>query len=241
MLFYDRLLLGNRNISCATCHSPEFGSGDGVALSFGEGGVGLGPGRRQGSATVRQSRNAPGLWNLSAKEVRVLFHDGRVERVDGVLHTPAGAQLPDGINSVLAAQILFPMLARTEMAGDPAKNEVGAAAQDNAIEAWRLIAERVVANAEYRALFDAVYGGGEYDISHVINVLSAYIDVDFKAQDTAFDRYVGGDITALNGQQAQGLQLFFGDAGCSVCHSGSLVSEEIKRGRLVQVLKSISM
>lgn len=226
LLFYDPLLSGNRNISCATCHSPEFGSGDGVALSFGEGGVGLGPERRQGSATVRQSRNAPALWNLSAKDVRALFHDGRVERVDGGFRTPAGAQLPDGLNSVLAAQILFPMLARTEMAGDPEENEIGAAAQSNAKEAWRLIAARVVRNAEYREMFDAVYGGVKYDISHIVNALAAYIDVDFRVQNTAFDRYVGGDTTALSAQQIQGLQLFYGDAGCSRCHSGNLFSDQ---------------
>lgn len=226
LLFYDPLLSGNRNISCATCHSPEFGSGDGVALSFGEGGVGLGPERRQGRATVRQSRNAPALWNLSAREVRVLFHDGRVERVDGALRTPAGAQLPEGLNSVLAAQILFPLLARTEMAGDPEENEIGAAAQNNAREAWRLIAARVTANAEYREIFDAVYGGGKYDISHVVNALAAFVDVDFRAQNTAFDRYVSGDETALNDVQINGLQLFYGDAECSACHSGSLFSDQ---------------
>ena len=226
LLFYDPLLSGNRNISCATCHSPEFGSGDGVALSFGEGGAGIGPERRQGRATVRQSRNAPALWNLSAKEVRVLFHDGRVEQVDDALRTPAWAQLPDGLNSVLAAQILFPLLARTEMAGDPEENEIAAAAQNNAKEAWRLIADRVVANGEYRDMFDAVYGGGKYDISHVVNALAAFIDVDFRAQNTAFDRYVSGGTAALSDAQINGLQLFYGEAGCVACHSGSLFSDQ---------------
>ena len=146
--------------------------------------------------------------------------------MDGALRTPAGAQLPEGLNSVLAAQILFPLLARTEMAGDPEENEIGAAAQNNAREAWRLIAARVTANAEYREIFDAVYGGGKYDISHVVNALAAFVDVDFRAQNTAFDRYVSGDETALNDVQINGLQLFYGDAECSACHSGSLFSDQ---------------
>ena len=45
LLFYDPILSGNRNISCATCHSGRFGTSDGVALDLGEGGTGMGPDR----------------------------------------------------------------------------------------------------------------------------------------------------------------------------------------------------
>ena len=47
-LFFDKILSGNRNISCATCHHPKLGTSDGVALGFGEGPEGLGPKRRPG-------------------------------------------------------------------------------------------------------------------------------------------------------------------------------------------------
>ena len=30
LLFFDKILSGNRNISCATCHHPRFGTSDGV-------------------------------------------------------------------------------------------------------------------------------------------------------------------------------------------------------------------
>jgi hypothetical protein len=39
-LFYDKILSGNHNIACATCHHPRFATGDGVALGLGEGAVG---------------------------------------------------------------------------------------------------------------------------------------------------------------------------------------------------------
>ena len=39
-LFYDPILSGNRNVACATCHHPKFGTSDGVSLSFGDGGIG---------------------------------------------------------------------------------------------------------------------------------------------------------------------------------------------------------
>ncbi|MBN2702120.1 MAG: cytochrome-c peroxidase, partial [Methylothermaceae bacterium] len=35
LLFFDKLLSGNRNISCATCHHPMTWTGDGLALSVG--------------------------------------------------------------------------------------------------------------------------------------------------------------------------------------------------------------
>ena len=41
VLFFDKELSGNRNISCATCHHPVAGTGDGLPLPIGEGGEGL--------------------------------------------------------------------------------------------------------------------------------------------------------------------------------------------------------
>ncbi|MEL0195427.1 MAG: cytochrome-c peroxidase, partial [Rhodobiaceae bacterium] len=42
LLFYDKILSGNRNISCGTCHHHRFGGADGLSLGIGEGGVGVG-------------------------------------------------------------------------------------------------------------------------------------------------------------------------------------------------------
>ena len=82
LLFYDPILSGNRNISCGTCHHPKFGTADGVALSLGEGGIGLGPERIADPANMPEQlipRNAPALFNLGAEEFQVMFHDGRLE------------------------------------------------------------------------------------------------------------------------------------------------------------------
>src|SRR5262245_21823097 len=35
-LLFDKILSGNRNISCATCHFPPFATGDGKSLAVGE-------------------------------------------------------------------------------------------------------------------------------------------------------------------------------------------------------------
>ena len=48
-LFFDKILSGNRDISCATCHDPIAFLGDGLSLPVGTGGTGLGPARRLGA------------------------------------------------------------------------------------------------------------------------------------------------------------------------------------------------
>ena len=46
LLFFDPILSGDQNISCATCHHPAFAMADGRTLPIGTGGHGLGPERR---------------------------------------------------------------------------------------------------------------------------------------------------------------------------------------------------
>ena len=60
-LAFDKLLSGNRDISCMSCHLPRFATGDGLSLSIGQGGVGLGPGRTH-PAGAFIARNAPAAF-----------------------------------------------------------------------------------------------------------------------------------------------------------------------------------
>ena len=71
-------------------------------------------------------RNASALWNLGAKEIHVLFHDGRLSKshlYDSGFDSLAEEWLPKGFNSILAAQAVFPLVAQFEMAGNPKENE----------------------------------------------------------------------------------------------------------------------
>ena len=56
LLFFDKLLSGNKDISCATCHHPSFNSGDSLVLSIGVGGTGLGGSRQMTSNNPAASR-----------------------------------------------------------------------------------------------------------------------------------------------------------------------------------------
>ena len=70
------------------------------------------------NALKPSARHAPALFNLGAKGFDKLFHDGRVERqTDGSITTGSDVPLPDGVESVLAAQALFPAIAKDELAG----------------------------------------------------------------------------------------------------------------------------
>jgi len=67
MLFFDPRMSGNTALSCASCHSPETGWGDGKALSDAYG-------------DLLYFRNAPGLFNVASRNF--FMWDGRLDGSD---------------------------------------------------------------------------------------------------------------------------------------------------------------
>jgi len=235
-LFHDKILSGNRNISCGTCHLGRFGGGDGLSLGIGEGGTGTGPQRDAGRGAdrivKRVPRNAPGLWNLGHETVDVMFWDGRVEVSDlygNRFDTPAEEFLPEGLHSLLAAQALFPLVSRVEMAGDPGENEVIGATFDRLDKGWPVIVERVAAIPEYAELFAAAFPAveraGDIGIAHVANALAAYQASEFQSFDSPFDAFLTTG-RPLPPAAERGRRLFYGTAGCASCHSGPLLTDQ---------------
>ncbi len=232
LLFYDRILSGNRNIACATCHHPEFGTSDGVSLAIGEGGIGLGPFRRadpQNMPEERIPRNAPGLWNLGAKEFTVLFHDGRIAADasrPGGIRTPLDEDMTLGFSGVLSAQTMFPVLSPDEMAGHYSENDVSKAVRQGRLTgpggAWDIIAERVAAIPDYAAMFAEVYpeiaAGRAIAFTDISNAIAAFMAFEWRSDDSLFDRFLRGE--ALYDKAARGMAVFYGQGGCSVCHAG---------------------
>lgn len=237
MLFYDRILSGNRNIACSTCHHPDLGTGDGLSLGIGEGGVGLGPARTGGTGDdripKRIPRNAPGLWNLGARDLNVMFHDGRLSIADTYengFNSPAQERLPDGLVNLLAAQAIFPLVAQFEMAGNPRENEVAGAIHDRIDYAWPILTDRVrhiPAYAEmFAQAFDHIDSASDITIADIANALSAFMIHEWTSFDSPFDAYLAGDRAAMTPMQKAGMTLFYGKAGCSNCHSGALISDQ---------------
>ncbi|MFW6098201.1 MAG: cytochrome-c peroxidase [Chloroflexota bacterium] len=117
-LFFETELSGNRDVSCATCHHPELALGDGLPLSIGTGGSGIGPAREADPERPRVPRNTIALFNSGLPDWDTFFWDGRVQAMaEGGYATPAGEHLPEGLESALAAQAMFPVTFRDEMRG----------------------------------------------------------------------------------------------------------------------------
>ncbi|MGZ2259577.1 cytochrome-c peroxidase [Roseobacter sp. A03A-229] len=232
-LFFDPILSGNRNISCGTCHDPARGTSDGVALSIGEGGTGFGPDRRTADGvTERIPRNAQALWNIGAREYLSMFHDGRLEpdpqsTFQSGFWSPAREHLPSDLDSLLAAQAMFPVLSASEMAGQKGENPIATAvAEDRITDAWDLLAARLGEFPEYRTMFDAAFPDeGKITFSQAARALAAFQSRAFRSDKSPFDRHIAGDIGALDAAAGAGLDLFYGKAGCANCHSGSLLTD----------------
>ena len=234
LLFYDPILSGNRNISCATCHHHETFSADALSLGIGEGGRGIGakrlPGEGADAIRKRVPRNAPGLWNVGAAEFETFFHDGRVSRGGAYGHdwvTPAEEWLPEGLPTLLAAQTLFPLTAQFEMAGNTGENAVIGAVQDRIDLGWPILAKRVRTIPAYGDALAAAFdldGPEAVGIAHVAIALADFMNSEWRSLDAPWDAWRAGegDLTAA---QHRGRRLFFGRANCASCHSGPLFTD----------------
>ncbi len=233
-LFFDPILSGNRNTSCATCHHPALGTSDGRALPLGEGGAGLGPERRATASNPPRviPRNAPALFNLGAAEFTVLFHDGRLRRdasADGGIAMPNGLSLDQPLSPV-AAQAMMPVIAPDEMAGQRGENPVANAVAEGRITgpdgAWQMLADRVAAISAYHDRFAQLNGPeAPIQMSDIAATLGDFISTEFRATNSRFDAFLAGDYDSFSPQEQHGLGLFYGKAGCHTCHSGPFLTD----------------
>lgn len=226
-LMFDKLLSGNRDVACATCHHPSQGTSDGLSLSIGVGGVGLGPTRQLGAGRPFIGRNAPDLFNRGGDPV--MFWDGRVSgtRQQG-FSTPAGNQLPQGLNDALSAQAMFPVQNRDEMRGQAGQNELANFADTDFTGLWNGIMTRLRGVPQYVTMFNAAFPGvpaNQLGFQHAANAIGAFEASTFTSASSPFDRYLSGDNTALSDVQKQGALLFYGRARCAQCHRGGLLTD----------------
>lgn len=244
MLFFDKIMSGNKNIACATCHSPLMGSSDGLSLGVGEGGQFLGPVRTTGSGTAailgRVGRNAPGLFNLGAKEFTKLNWQGRHEQLDfGLkgLNLPSMGLTPTGLDNVLAGQSLFPLASNTEMLGQTRENEIMDAVAISRtkvpevfVVTWDGYMARLRAIPQYvdlfRAAFPDVTTASNMTIAHYANAVSAFQATAFRADNSPFDRFLRGETDAMSPAQQRGMDLFYNAANCAGCHSGKFQTDQ---------------
>jgi len=238
LLFYDPILSGNKEVACATCHHPSLGTGDGLSLSLGDGGKGLGNKRivdYENLPEQRVPRNAQPLFNLGAKQFKTLFHDGRVQvdlsRPSG-LRTPLEEEMVEGFSSIISAQTMFPVLSADEMAGHYSENEISEAVRRGILTgeggAWDLISKRVGSVPAYSDFFIDIYDhievAKDIKFTDISNAVAAFMEFEWRSDTSPFDDFLEGKLN-LNISQENGMELFYGKANCSSCHAGALFTD----------------
>lgn len=224
-LFTSTILSGAKNIACVHCHHPRFGTSDGLPFSIGQGGVGVGPYRKQNNAGLTK-RHSTHLINKGFPEFTKLFWDGRVgfyhsgglwtpePKINGT--DPKHPEIANLLKTPLAAQAIFPIADEVEMFG-PNPNEL-----DN-IQKWKLISDRVFANEDLREDFVEIFNitKNDFNIGYIGVALAQFQKIRFQVTETHWDKYLRGDLSELTLSQKKGAELFFTKAKCIACHSGN--------------------
>lgn len=240
-LFFDPILSGDMNISCATCHHPELAMGDARVLPLGTGGAGLGEARSY-MQTINimddyagdvhgevpnpligelVPRNSPSIINTALLPVQ--FWDGRVQSYAlGQLVTTLEDEVNVlGLTDALAVQAFFPVTSVAEMAGTTFGDELPHVIRDR-------ISHRLMANPDYYARFSDIFAIDTIEPVHIATALAAF-EQEFIFTESAWDDYIAGDINALTDEQKRGALLFFGElnpsVNCASCHSGNLFTD----------------
>jgi len=200
LLFWDPILSGRKDIACATCHHPDFGYADGLDLSQGVNGTGLGPGRANGE---RIQRNSPTILNTAFNGI-----DN-----SGNYRPERAPMFWDLSEFSLENQALKPMLSKEEMRGDNIS--------ENAI--MDTVIQRLNSIAEYQTLFQAAFGSTQITQDRVLKAIATF-ERGLVANNSRFDQFMRGEEDALSNFELEGMETFL-DAGCGDCHNGAMLSD----------------
>ena len=228
-LMFDKVLSGNRDIACMTCHEPSEHMTDGLPLAVGTGGGGIGPARTLGPGRSFVPRNAPTLLN-SGIGLFYVFWDGRLARFGP---PPPDVPTPLFFENVLETQAMLPVVNRREMRGEPGDvdvfgnpNELAALSDSQPQLVWQAVMQRLLAIPGYVSLFNAAFPSrptGAFSFRDAATAMAAFQVAQLTRTDSPFDRYLKRDDNALSPEAKRGALLFFNDARCFSFHNGPLL------------------
>ncbi|MBC6992526.1 cytochrome-c peroxidase [Hymenobacter sp. BT491] len=205
-LFWDPVLSGQRDVSCATCHHPSEGYADGLDLSIGVNGQGLGTARRfrVPNAIPFTKRNCTSVLNAAFNRMAA----------DGSYNPSTAVMFWDNRAQSLEAQALMPIATLEEMRSDRYSESL---ALDSVVARLRRI-------PAYGTLFQAAFAGSAPVTAINLGKALASFERTLVATDSPFDEYLRGNTSAMTAQQVQGLNAFVA-TGCAKCHSGPMLSD----------------
>jgi cytochrome c peroxidase len=206
VLFWDPILSGQKDVACATCHHPAFGYSDGLDLSIGADGAGLGPARAfaAGQPTRPVKRNSQTVLNVAFNGLTGPAHSNPI----------VAPMFWDLRVQSLEAQALAPLKAQDEMRGSTYS-------EDDVIAA---IVARLNGNGEYRRLFARAFAETKPVNERNLGRALAAFERTLLASNTPFDRYMRGETAALTPEQVRGMERFE-SIGCVNCHTGPMFSD----------------
>ena len=238
MLFNERGMSGLNDVSCASCHEPSLGTGDGLPFSLGSGALGIFPNRKQfAGVSVPIRRHSPAIFNKghqSAGATHALW-DGRITVNNGVVTTPvadinganpARSDITALMRNAFDLQPLFPIIAPDEFLGtnNPLANLGNPTVIWDTVLFNRLLVQGSYINA-FAEAFPSV-STGDLSPGHIGRAIGAFVKTQFLANDTPFDRYLAGDIHAMTETQKRGMRVFYTTGACNVCHAGNRFTNE---------------
>ncbi len=214
-LFWDPILSGRMNVSCATCHHPDHGWADGRMFSIGVDGTGLGP-RRRGS--LETPFHSPSVLNVAFTGLAETEHE------DGFV---SGGYFWDLRAETLEAQAVNPIKSEVEMRSSDFLEE----------EIMPEVLLRLSLIPEYQSLFNAAFEGPDpINEENIAKALATY-QRTLISKRTRFDSFLAGDDSALTDAEVVGLNKFI-NGGCTDCHSGPMLADnEIDDTKPIQVDK----
>ncbi len=231
-LFFETGMSGLNDVSCASCHEPSLGSGDHLPFAVGSGAIGVFPNRKQfAGASIPMKRHSPAIFNKGHKTTGIThaLWDGRLTVNAGVITSPVpeisgeNPSRPDItalMENAFDLQPLFPIISADEFLGT--NNPLADLEEPTAI--WRQALNQLLIRPQYVTLFKNAYNNintNDIGPGHIARAIRAFVKTKFLANNTPFDRYLAGDIHAMTEEQKLGMRVFYTNAACNVCHSGT--------------------
>ncbi len=206
LLFYDPILSGNQDISCATCHHPEMGYAEFLDISIGTNATGLGSRRK-----FNEPNNIP-FVKRNAQTILNTAYNGLQSHKD---YAPENATMfwDDRVKS-LEKQALEPIKALEEMRGLDFTEE----------EILNVVVERLRNIPEYEYLFKNAFNESDPVTIENLGKAIAAFERTLVTPNSRFDKFIQGDREAISIGERDGFELFK-KVGCINCHNGPMFSD----------------